>query len=53
VSDHPEERKARDRLQKKYALREALTTPMESLDDTGLAFFLRQRAIAKESGGLL
>lgn len=50
VSDHPEERKARDRLSKKYALRDMLTTPMESLDDTGVAFFLRQRQLAREHG---
>lgn len=52
VADHPEERRARDRLEKKYALRDAMTTPMESLDDTGLAFFLRQRQIAKDAAGL-
>lgn len=53
VADHPAERKDRDRLVKKYALRDMLTTPMESLDDTGLAYFLRQRQVAAESGGFL
>ena len=53
VSDHPEEQRARDRLERKYALREAMTTPMESLDDSGIAYYLRQRAIARENGGLL
>jgi hypothetical protein len=52
VSDHPQERKARERLKTKYALRDALTTPMESLDDTGVAHFLRRRRIAHEAGGL-
>lgn len=53
VSDHPEEAKRRDRLAKKYALREMMTTPMESLDDTGVAHFIRQRQVAAEQGGLL
>jgi len=53
VSDHPEEKARRDRLTRKYALREALTTPMESLDDSGVAYYLRQRAIARENGGML
>ncbi len=43
VSDHPEERRARARLETKYALRDMLTTPMELLDDTGVAYFLKQR----------
>lgn len=51
VSDHPEEQRARDRLSRKYALREMMTTPMESLDDTGVAYFLRQRQAAKDHGG--
>lgn len=48
VADHPEERKRRERLQRKYALREMMTTPMESLDDTGVAYFLRQRQITRD-----
>lgn len=50
VSDHPEEQRNRDRLSKKYALREMMTTPMESLDDTGLAYFLHQRQVSKDHG---
>lgn len=50
VSDHPEERRARDRLTRKYALRDMMTTPMEGLDDTGVAHFIRQRRIAQEQG---
>jgi SNF2 family DNA or RNA helicase len=42
VTDHPEERRARERLKLKYALRDALTTPMESLDDTGVAYYLNR-----------
>jgi superfamily II DNA or RNA helicase len=53
VSDHPEEKKARDRLTRKYALREMMTTPMESLDDTGVGYFIRQRQIAAANGGAL
>lgn len=52
VRDHPEERRGRDRLARKYALREALTTPMESLDDTGVGYFLRRQDVARENGGL-
>ena len=51
VSDHPEEHRARSRLMRKYALREALTTPMEQLDDSGVGLFIRQRQIARENGG--
>lgn len=43
VADHPEEKRARARLARKYALRELLTTPLEGLDDTGFAYFLKQR----------
>ncbi|MDP3327187.1 helicase-related protein [Parvibaculum sp.] len=50
VADHPDETRARERLTTKYGLRDALTTPMESLDDTGLAYFLRKRAVSTEQG---
>lgn len=53
VANHPDETRARKRLATKYALRDALTTPMEGLDDTGLALFLRKRQIAAENGGFL
>ena len=52
IADHPSERRARDRLKKKYALRDIMTSPMEGLDDTGLAYFIRQRQVEKEQGGL-
>ena len=45
VADHPEERKARDRLTKKYGLRDLMTSPMEGLDDTGIAHYLKQRDV--------
>ena len=40
VADHPSEQTALDRLKKKYALREMLLDPMETLDDTGIASYL-------------
>ncbi len=48
VADHPEVHKARERLQKKYGLRELMTSPMEGLDDTGIAHFLKQREVLKQ-----
>lgn len=53
VADHPSETKARERLAKKYELRELMTSPMEGLDDTGIAHFLKQRLSQQEQGGLL
>jgi len=43
VANHDHERQARDRLAKKYELRELMTSPLESMDDTGLAYYLQQR----------
>jgi len=40
LADHPEERIARDRLARKYGLRDIVTSPLDSLDDTGLAGLL-------------
>jgi superfamily II DNA or RNA helicase len=42
VADHPTERAARKRLAEKYALREVLTSPLEGLDDTGIAGMIRR-----------
>lgn len=42
VADHPSERRARSRLANKYGLRQLLTSPLESLDDTGLGAYLNQ-----------
>jgi len=41
--NHSSEERAQSRLTKKYALREFMLDPMDGLDDTGLAHFLRQR----------
>ena len=52
VADHPDEWKARDRLLKKYELRELMLSPQEGLDDTGIGHFIAQRrALANESQG--
>jgi hypothetical protein len=48
--NHPAEERARRRLLKKYDLREFMLDPMDGLDDTGLAHFLRQRALAAQQG---
>jgi len=48
VADHPDVHRARERLQRKYGLRELMTSPMESLDDTGVAHFLKQRQVAQQ-----
>lgn len=44
--DHPSETRARERLLKKYDLREFMLDPMDGLDDTGLAHFLRKRSLS-------
>lgn len=48
VADHPEVHKARERLQRKYGLRELMTSPMEGLDDTGVAHYINQRRVAEQ-----
>jgi len=52
VGDDPSERRARDRLRTKYGLRELMTSPMEGLDDTGLAHFLTQRGVMDAAMGV-
>lgn len=42
VPDHAAVRKARRRLTDKYELREIMTSPLEGLDDTGLAGYLHR-----------
>lgn len=51
VADHPEERRARDRLAKKYGLRELMTSSMEGLDDTGVAHYIRQKQVQDDGQG--
>lgn len=52
VPDHPTVHRARERLAKKYALRDMLTSPLEGLDDSGLAFYLKKRQNAAQQEGL-
>lgn len=44
VARHKSEKAARERLAKKYQLREFMTDPMDGLDDTGIAAFLKPKA---------
>ncbi|MEX3764476.1 helicase-related protein [Paraburkholderia phenoliruptrix] len=46
-ANHPEETKARERLEKKYGMRELMSSSLEGLDDTGVAYFLKQRMAEK------
>lgn len=52
--DHPEERKSRDRLEKKYALKDLMADPLDGLDDSGVAGAIkaRRQAAAGVPGGL-
>ena len=49
VADHPDERVARDRLARKYGLRELVTSPLDTIDDTGLAGLLQRMRAGKAS----
>jgi hypothetical protein len=48
-ANHPEETRARDRLEKKYGMRDLMSSSLEGLDDTGVAYFLKQRQAAQQS----
>lgn len=52
AANHKFERSARDRLKKKYALREMMTSPMESQDDSpdNIAHYIHQKLIASKEG---
>jgi superfamily II DNA/RNA helicase len=49
VAEHPSITKARDRLKRKYGLRELMTSTMEGLDDSGLAWHLKQKFAQQEA----
>ena len=54
-ADHAEERRARDRLTKKYALKDMMADPLDGLDDSGVAGAIkarRQAALNAEQGAL-
>ena len=42
VANHPAERRNRERLASKYDLRDIMTSPLEGLDDSGLAGYLQR-----------
>lgn len=47
VADHPAERAARKRLTDKYELRDIMTSPMEGMDDRGIAGYLQRAKAGK------
>ena len=54
-ADHAEERRSRDRLVKKYALKDMMADPLDGLDDTGVAGAIkarRQAAAGADQGAL-
>lgn len=53
-ANHKEERRSRDRLEKKYGLKDMMASPLDGLDDTGVAGAIKARrdAAADEQGGL-
>jgi superfamily II DNA or RNA helicase len=53
IGDHPSERKARDRLSRKYKMRELMSSPLERLDDTGVAHYIKARQTVQDDGGSL
>ncbi len=53
IHNTPEEARARERLATKYDLRELTTSPLEGLDDSGLAYFLKQQQAQEQQASLL
>jgi superfamily II DNA or RNA helicase len=47
VADHSSERRARARLETKYGLRDIMTSPLDGLDDSGIAGYLNQAKAGK------
>ena len=45
VSDHPSDERNRKRIADKYELRDLLTSPLDGIDDTGLAWYLKQAGV--------
>lgn len=43
VADHKEDKRARDRLMKKYDLKNMMADPIDGLDDSGVGYFLKQK----------
>lgn len=49
VGDHPEERNSRQRLERKYGLKDMMASPLDGLDDTGVAGAIKARRVAAEA----
>lgn len=49
IPDHPDVHRARERLTNKYALRDLMTTPMETLDESGIGYYLKQKQVYEEA----
>ena len=47
--DHPEERRSRERLDRKYGLKNMMASPLDGLDDTGVAGAIAARRSAAQS----
>lgn len=52
LADHAEERKSRDRLIKKYDLKNMMADPMDGLDDSGVAGAISARRNAEQQNSL-
>lgn len=52
-ADHPEEARARERLEKKYALKDMMADPMDGLDDSGVAGAIAARRKMAQAGDQL
>lgn len=48
-ADHAEERKSRDRLMKKYALKDMMASPLDGIDDSGVAGAIHARRAAAQN----
>ena len=48
-ANHKEERKSRDRLNKKYALKDMMASPLDGLDDSGIAGAIKARRMANQA----
>jgi hypothetical protein len=52
-ADHPEEKRSRERLDKKYGLKNMMASPLDGLDDTGIAGAIKARRDAEANQGAL
>ena len=48
-ADHKEERTSRDRLERKYALKDMMASPLDGIDDSGVAGAIHARRMAAQS----